>query len=41
MPLIAHVTSYEFGTGIAVFLAGVVVGQAISLIAGWLRARRG
>jgi hypothetical protein len=40
MQLLAHVTSYEFGTGIAIFLAGVVIGQFISLIGIWIKARR-
>lgn len=40
MQLFAHVTSYELGTGIAIFLAGVVVGQCVSLIGSWIRARR-
>jgi hypothetical protein len=40
MQLLAHVTSYEYGTGIALFLTGVIVGQFLSLIGIWLKARR-
>jgi hypothetical protein len=38
--LLAHVTTYEFGTGIAIFLAGVVIGQCVTLIGIWIAARR-
>jgi len=40
MQMLAHVTSYEFGTGIAIFLIGVIIGQLVSLIGIWIKARR-
>ncbi len=40
MLLLAHVTSYELGTGVAIFLAGIIVGQMVSLIGIWIKARR-
>lgn len=40
MPMFAHVTSYEVGTGVAMLLTGIVIGQFISLVAMWLKSRR-
>jgi hypothetical protein len=40
MYLLAHVTSHEIGTGVAIFLVGMVVGQCAMLIGIWLSARR-
>ena len=40
MQLLAHVTSYEFGTGVAIFLIGIIVGQCVTLVGIWMAARR-
>jgi hypothetical protein len=40
MQLLAHVTSYEYGSGIAIFLTGVIIGQLVSQIGNLLKARR-